>query len=57
MLLARLRGSSSRTAMARTKISKPVITKVATCAHPYGPRANELGHGTCSPPTNSQPSR
>ena len=56
-LLARLRGSRSPTAMARITISKPVITKVTTCAQPYGPRANELGHGTCSPPTNSQPSR
>ena len=35
---------------------QPVMTKVATCVHPYGPRANELGHGTCPPPTNSQPS-
>jgi hypothetical protein len=25
--------------------------------HPYAPHASELGHGTCSPPTNSQPSR
>jgi hypothetical protein len=27
-----------------------VITKVASCAQPYGPPASELGHGTCSPP-------
>jgi hypothetical protein len=28
--------------------------KVATCPKPYGPRASELGHGTCSPPTRSE---
>ena len=27
-------------------ISRPVITKVAICAQPCGPRASELGHGT-----------
>jgi hypothetical protein len=49
-LVARLRGSRSRTPMARTTISKPVITKVASCAQPYGPRANELGHGPARHP-------
>src|SRR5215207_8050345 len=53
--LIRLRGSSSRTATARRTISSPVIAKVAIWAQPYGPRASELGHGTCSPPTNSHP--
>ena len=33
--------------MARTTISRPVAAKVATCAQPCGPRASELGHGTC----------
>jgi hypothetical protein len=50
--LARLRGRSSRTAAARIKISRPVMTKVVTCTHPYGPRASELGQGICSPPKN-----
>jgi hypothetical protein len=37
---------SAAPARARIMISRPVITKVATCAQPYGPRASELGHGS-----------
>ena len=41
------RGQISATpARARIMISRRVMTKVAICAQPYGPRAGELGHGT-----------